>query len=77
MRTFETLAAGSIAFGSAHGEVCAACDVAFVTGDITSLIPLGPGLNEEERKKALVGEEYVAVCAVVHASCADPRLAAD
>jgi hypothetical protein len=35
-----------------------------------TLVPLGPGLDPEEREKARAGRVYKAVAAVLHYSCA-------
>lgn len=48
---------------------CAACKVAFVAGDETTLVPLGPGNNPEARQLAAEGRPYNAVAAVVHWTC--------
>lgn len=51
-------------------QSCAACDENFVEGDYTALIALGPGNDEEERKKRDEGKPYNAVGAQVHWDCA-------
>ena len=52
-----------------RGE-CHACHKPFMNGDYTTLIPLGPGDNEEERAKARLGRHYNAVAVEVHWECA-------
>ena len=49
---------------------CAACKELFRTGDYTALIPLGPGLNLEARRKCREGDDYTAVAIHVHWACA-------
>ena len=49
---------------------CPACNHHFVEGDYTTLIALGPGDDEEERKKRDEGRIYNAVCVEVHWDCA-------
>lgn len=52
------------------GEECPACHVAFKEGDYTTLITLGPGADDEERRKARDGHAYTAVAQEVHYACA-------
>ena len=52
------------------GEPCPACKKPFAVGDLTTLIPLGPGDDPEEREKALAGRVYNAVAVEVHFACA-------
>jgi hypothetical protein len=49
---------------------CPACNKHFVEGDYTTLIALGPGDDEEERRKRDAGGFYNAVCVEVHWDCA-------
>lgn len=49
---------------------CPACRRPFRAGDLTVLIPLGPGEDPEARVKAKEGRYYNAVAAAVHAACA-------
>lgn len=51
-------------------EPCPACHQYFMEGDYTTLIALGPGDDEEERKKRDQGKYYNAVCVEVHWDCA-------
>jgi hypothetical protein len=51
------------------GEKCPACMKPFVAGDYTTLVPLGPGDDEEARRKAKEGRIYIAVAAHVHWDC--------
>ena len=50
--------------------VCSACQEAFFAGQFITLIPVGPGSDEEERHKARTGRPYIAVALPVHWSCA-------
>lgn len=52
------------------GEPCPACGERFTAGDHTTLIPLGPGEDPEEREKARTGRPYNGVAIEVHWSCA-------
>lgn len=52
------------------GEKCAACGVPFAEGDYTALIPLGPGIDAEERKAAAGGRVYKPISTEVHWACA-------
>lgn len=49
---------------------CVACGAGIVAGDLTVLVPLGPGDDEEAQQKARGGRYYNAVCVEVHAACA-------
>lgn len=49
---------------------CPACGKAFVIGDYSTLIVLGPGDDEDERKKRDEGRPYNAICVEVHWDCA-------
>lgn len=63
-------------FGPRSAEVdwpqkdCPACREPFAVGDYTTLIPLGPGKNEQERKDCREGRFYAAVAIEVHWACA-------
>lgn len=52
------------------GEECPACRQPFEEGDYTTLIELGPGEDEEARKRAREGRAYIAVAIEVHWACA-------
>lgn len=52
------------------GAPCPACDEPIVEGDMTTLVPLGPGDSDEARQKARTGRPYNAVAIVVHYACA-------
>lgn len=52
------------------GKPCPACDVPFKEGDITTLITLGPGKDDDSRRRAQRGLSYNAVAVEVHWSCA-------
>lgn len=52
-------------------QPCRACHKAIEAGDYFTLIPLGPGDNEEERARMAAGLVYTAVCASVHWGCCD------
>ena len=65
---------GPLAEGhSALAGACTACKVPFQTGDYVTLIPIGPGDDEDERAKARDGRVYNAVAVVVHWACATGR----
>lgn len=51
------------------GGVCPACGVPFIVGDVTTLVPIGPGDNEEARTKAREGRWYNAVAVEAHYAC--------
>ena len=66
MRKFSPLSADHPLIG----DICPACRKPFVAGDITTLIPLGPGDDEESQERCRKGRVYNAVAAPVHWSCA-------
>jgi hypothetical protein len=51
-------------------KICLACDLLLMEGDYTTLIPLGPGANEEAQKACVDGRPYNAVAVEVHYQCA-------
>jgi len=53
------------------GEPCAACGTPFAVGDYTTLVPLGPGPDEEARENARQGAYYNAIAVEIHWECAD------
>lgn len=52
------------------GEVCAACMTAFLPGDVTCIVAIGPGDDEEAREKCKYGRPYNALGYIVHTECA-------
>lgn len=52
------------------GEPCPACHKPFAAGDMTALVPLGPGDDPEEQRRAREGRAYNAIAVEVHAGCA-------
>jgi hypothetical protein len=52
------------------GQPCPACGKNFVLSEYVTLVPLGPGGNAEERRKAREGRAYSAIALQVHWSCA-------
>lgn len=52
------------------GAPCPACHQPFKEGDLTTLVPLGPGEAPEARLRCRTGQTYNAVCVEVHWSCA-------
>lgn len=52
------------------GRPCPACQEPFKAGDYTTLTALGPGADEENRKRAREGRSYNAVAVEVHWACA-------
>lgn len=63
-------------FGPKHedhpsvGKKCPACNAFFVAGDFTTIVPLGPGNDPEERERAATGKPYNAIGLEVHYACA-------
>lgn len=55
------------------GEKCRACHIPFAAGDMTTLVALGPGANDESQQRAREGRPYTAVALEIHAACADPK----
>ncbi len=51
------------------GQNCPACGVPFKEGDYTTIVPLGPGNNEDEQAKARQSLPYNAVSLEVHWTC--------
>lgn len=51
------------------GKECPACNVAFIEGDFTTLVTLGPGDDSEAQRKAREGRAYNAVATEVHWLC--------
>lgn len=49
---------------------CPACDEPFKEGDYTTLVPVGPGSDPENRKLARLGRAYTAIACEVHWACA-------
>jgi hypothetical protein len=48
---------------------CIVCGDTFVVGDVTTLIPLGPGKDSEARARAREGRSYNAVALLCHWAC--------
>lgn len=51
-------------------ETCLACQEPFRPGDIVTVVPIGPGLDEEARKRCREGKPYNAVAIAIHWGCA-------
>lgn len=51
---------------------CAACGHIFREGDVTTLIPVGPGDDAIQRAQARAGASYMAAAVLVHVDCAPP-----
>lgn len=51
-------------------QLCQACLVAFKAGDMTTLVPLGPGDDAECQARCREGWVYNAVAVHVHWACA-------
>ncbi len=66
MRAFQPMAADH----PCVGNECAVCGSAFIAGDITTVIPLGPGDDSDDQEKARRGGWYSAYAVVAHAACA-------
>ncbi len=52
------------------GQLCAVCGCMHVAGDVVTVIPLGPGADEEHQARALDGRWYTCLGVVGHAACA-------
>jgi hypothetical protein len=53
---------------------CPACRWPFLKGQYTTIVPLGPGVDEEEQEKAREGRWYNARAIEVHWSCATGKV---
>lgn len=51
---------------------CAACGHIFREGEVTTLIPVGPGDDEIQRAQARAGASYMSAAVLVHVECAPP-----
>jgi len=51
------------------GTKCPGCDAAFQTGDVTTLIAIGPGSDDVERRRARDGKPYNAIAIPAHYAC--------
>jgi len=49
---------------------CMACRERFKVGDVVTLMPIGPGKDEEARKKCREGHSYNSQALPVHWACA-------
>ena len=49
---------------------CPACHQQFQVGDVTALVPVGPGPNPDSQERAREGRPYNAVAVPVHWTCA-------
>jgi hypothetical protein len=49
---------------------CPICDHQFVAGEVTTIVPLGPGPDLDDREKAVNGRPYTAMGLIAHADCA-------
>lgn len=54
---------------AARGVICPACHKLLVAGEFTTLLPIGPGDNGEEREKCREGRWYNAVAIEAHVAC--------
>jgi hypothetical protein len=55
------------------GKECHACHSTFAEGDLTTLVMLGPGGDEEARREAAAGHAYTGVAIEIHWACATGR----
>lgn len=55
------------------GGVCLLCQEAFKGGDYTSILPMGPGPDEESRTLCKAGQNYEGIGVEVHWLCATGR----
>lgn len=53
------------------GESCPACRRPFKEGDYTTIVPVGPGDDEESRERCAQGRPYNAVGIEVHWLCSE------
>lgn len=57
-------------YDALEGEpVCPGCRQVFKMGDYTTLVVIGPGLNEEAQRACREGEPFNAICVEAHWSC--------
>jgi hypothetical protein len=52
------------------GGTCLLCQEAFVGGDYTSILPMGPGGDQESRTLCKAGQTYQGIGIEVHWTCA-------
>lgn len=52
------------------GGICLLCQEAFTAGDYTTILPMGPGADNESRTLCRAGEPYEGVGVEVHWICA-------
>ncbi len=50
-------------------DICPGCHKALLMGETATLVPIGPGDDEEEREKARNGRAYNAVAILAHYAC--------
>ncbi len=50
--------------------ICPGCFERFKVGDTTTLFPVGPGLDPEERANCDAGRAYNAIALPIHWACA-------
>lgn len=53
------------------GKECPACHQPFAEGDFTTLVSLGPGDDEDARKRRDQGRVYDAVAVEIHWDCSE------
>lgn len=63
-------------YSDVRKEVCGACGERFKTGDYYTVVPLGPGADADERKRARERRWYAAIGVFVHWACATGKEAA-
>lgn len=51
------------------GRCCPICNHYLLIGDYTTLIPLGPGEDPQERRKCRLGQFYNAIAIEAHYDC--------
>ncbi len=51
------------------GQVCPGCKVSFKEGDHTALVVIGPGADEDARRRCREGRPYNAVAVEAHYAC--------
>lgn len=53
------------------GEICFVCKKPMLEGEYTTLVPLGPGEDEDSRQRAAEGRAYNTVAIEVHWECSE------
>ena len=54
-----------------NARTCPGCSRAFLPGDVTTLVTIGPGDDEDARARRDEGRPYNAIALPVHWDCSD------